>query len=82
MESQNPKRSRVMQSEQDRDTKTDDDILWGVAEIGEEIRRTERQASYLLNSGLIRCARKVGHQWTAVRGELRREVTQRNEAAS
>jgi hypothetical protein len=60
-----------------KQTKSDDDILWGTAEIGEELRRSERQAAYLLNSGLIRCAKKIGHQWTAVRGELRREVTQR-----
>ena len=71
-----------MQTDSDQDHKSDDDILWGVVEMGEEARRTPRQMSYMLNSGLIKCARKVGHQWTTTRGELRAELTRRRETAA
>jgi hypothetical protein len=62
-----------------QDIKTDNDVLWGTEEIGEEIRRGRRQTRYLLATGKIKSAKKVGHQWTAVRGELRKEMTQRHE---
>jgi hypothetical protein len=40
-------------------------IAWGARRIGEEINRTERQTHYLLETGQIRAARKIGAQWCA-----------------
>jgi len=45
------------------------DIVWGAAAIAAVIRRTERQAYYLLESGALP-ARKVGAQWVASRKRL------------
>jgi hypothetical protein len=61
--------------------------IWGAKKIGEEIDRSAQQTHYLLRHGLIRSAKKVGHQWCAYPDALRREfgaVEQREdvEAAS
>ena len=48
-----------------------DDLLWGVAEIAEEIRRTPRQASHLLERGLLP-ATKIGRRWCSTRTALRK----------
>jgi hypothetical protein len=50
-----------------------DKPVWGAARIGEIINRTPRQAHHLLTRGLIKSARKVGNQWVANAGALRRE---------
>jgi hypothetical protein len=44
-------------------------FLWGAAEIGAAIGRTERQAFYLLEAGSLP-AKKVGRQWVAEHGKL------------
>ncbi len=46
------------------------DVVWGAAEIGREINRSQRQTFYLLERGLIP-ARKVGDIWQSTRAELR-----------
>jgi hypothetical protein len=51
-----------------------DDMVWGAAAIGKVIRKTERQAFYLLEAGLLP-ARKIGRQWSASRSRLLRAVT-------
>ena len=48
-------------------------MLWGAKAIGAEIKRTPRQAFYLLEAGLLP-AKKVGALWTAERGALRRHL--------
>jgi len=50
-------------------TESPDDLLWGVAEIGKAIRRTDRQTYHLLAQGLLP-ARKVGASWVASRRKL------------
>jgi hypothetical protein len=47
-----------------------DDLLWGVAEIAKEIRRTRRQTGHLLERGLLP-AIKVGRHWCSSRAALR-----------
>jgi hypothetical protein len=47
--------------------------LWGAEEIGLVIRRSARQAHYLLSAGRIKCAQKKGSLWTANEIALRRE---------
>jgi hypothetical protein len=49
------------------------DIVWGAAEIGRVIRKSERQAYYLLEAGLLP-GRKIGRQWCASRGKLLRAL--------
>jgi hypothetical protein len=49
------------------------DIIWGARAIREAINRSQRQAHYLLEQGLIRSARKVGSTWTATRSGLLEE---------
>ena len=44
--------------------------IWGAAAIGAEINRTERQAFYLLEAGLIP-GEKVGKVWVTTRRRLR-----------
>jgi hypothetical protein len=48
-----------------------DDILWGAKAIAEEIKRTERQTSYLLETGRLP-GKKIGGRWTSTRTALRR----------
>jgi hypothetical protein len=48
----------------------DDDIVWEVAEIAKEIKRTARQTYHLLNTGQLP-ARKVGGRWVGSRKKLR-----------
>jgi len=54
-----------------------DEVLWGAAAIGAAINRTERQAHYLLERGLLD-ATKTGKIWTStprrLRGRLLGEV--------
>jgi hypothetical protein len=47
--------------------------IWGAKSIGAEINRDYQQTFYLLERGLIRCAKKVGRQWVADEDELQRE---------
>jgi hypothetical protein len=48
---------------------TPDDLLWGVREIGQAIRRTDRQTYHLLARGLLP-GRKIGASWVASRQKL------------
>jgi hypothetical protein len=48
---------------------TEDDLLWGVSEIGKAIRRTDRQVYHLLARGLLP-GRKIGASWVASRRKL------------
>ena len=47
--------------------------VWGAAAIGRLINKNQRQTHHLLARGLIRSARRVGHQWTEIPSALRRE---------
>jgi hypothetical protein len=47
--------------------------VWGAAAIGRLIGKNPRQTHHLLARGLIKSARQVGHQWTAIPSALRRE---------
>lgn len=40
-------------------------VLWGAKKIGKAIGRNARQAFYLLETGQIKCARKVASRWIA-----------------
>jgi hypothetical protein len=51
-----------------------DDLLWGVVEIAEEIRRTPRQVLHLLERNLLP-AKKVGRHWCSTRTALRKQLT-------
>lgn len=53
----------------------DTGFVWGAAEIGRVIGRNPRQTSYLLDSGALKSARKVGGRWMANRAALIRELT-------
>jgi hypothetical protein len=44
--------------------------LWGAAAIGAEINRTERQAHYMLERGLLP-AEKIGKSWVSTPRRLR-----------
>jgi hypothetical protein len=55
-------------------TESPDDLLWGVAEIGKAIRRTDRQVYHLLARGLLP-GRKVGASWVASRRKLLAALT-------
>jgi hypothetical protein len=48
-------------------------VAWGAREIGRVIGRTERQAHYMLERGLIKSATKSGGRWHAGVPSLRRE---------
>jgi hypothetical protein len=48
------------------------DLLWGMSSIAEELGLNRRQAYYLLESGVVAGARKVGGRWCASRSGLRR----------
>jgi hypothetical protein len=48
-------------------------LVWGAKAIGAEINRSPRQAFHLLETGAIRCARKVNNLWCAPRSGLRAE---------
>jgi hypothetical protein len=56
-----------------RDSAEPDRPVWGAAAIGRLIGKNPRQTFHLLSRGLIRSARRVGHQWTATPSALRRE---------
>ncbi|HKN27975.1 MAG TPA: hypothetical protein VJY34_08850 [Roseiarcus sp.] len=47
--------------------------IWGAQRIGETVGKTEREAYYLLERGLLP-ATKVGRQWVSTRGKLRAAV--------
>jgi hypothetical protein len=51
------------------ETDTPDDLLWGVREIGQAIRRSDRQTYHLLMRGLLP-GRKIGASWVASRRKL------------
>jgi hypothetical protein len=51
-------------------TDSPDAIVWGAKAIGELIGRNERQSYYLLESGALRGARKIGGIWSAKRSAL------------
>jgi hypothetical protein len=67
------------QSQPDHANESDglDEVLWGALAIGAAINRTERQAHYLLERGLLD-ATKTGKIWTStprrLRGRLLGEV--------
>jgi hypothetical protein len=46
------------------------DIIWGVKAIADEIDRTERQASHLLETGKLP-GKKIGGRWISTRTALR-----------
>ena len=46
------------------------DLLWGIDEIGREIRRNRRQAHYLLEKGELPGAKKIGGRWCIPRVAL------------
>jgi hypothetical protein len=48
-----------------------DDLIWGAEAIGIEIGKSERDARYLLKTGVIP-ADKFGRQWVASRRRLRK----------
>lgn len=47
------------------------DVLWGVGEIATEIRRSTRQTHYLLSTGALVGAKKIGGRWCITRTALR-----------
>ncbi len=47
------------------------DLAWGIREISKVIGRNERQTYHLCATGALP-VRKVGNQWVAERGNLRR----------
>jgi hypothetical protein len=48
------------------------DLLWGAAPIAKALGLNRRQTYYLLESGVVDGARKVGGRWCASRSGLRR----------
>jgi hypothetical protein len=52
------------------------DLVWGAKGIGKEINRSATQTHYLLTSGAIRSAKRVGKLWVCDRLALRREFSQ------
>jgi len=48
------------------------DLLWGVREIAKTIGRSERATFYLLETGKIPPARRIGGRWCSSRAALRR----------
>ena len=57
------------------------DLLWGIDEIGREIRRNKRQAHYLLERGELPGARKIGGRWCISRAALHAVFGMTKEAA-
>lgn len=47
------------------------EVLWGCRAIAQEINATPTRTNYLLASGYIPGARKVGGTWTITRAKLR-----------
>ena len=45
------------------------DLIWEVAEIAKEIRRTQRQTYHLLSTGKLP-GKKVGDRWVVERKQL------------
>jgi hypothetical protein len=59
------------QSQLDRTIDADPDLpVWGAAAIGAQINRSERQASYMLERGLLD-ASKIGKFWVSTPRRLR-----------
>jgi hypothetical protein len=52
------------------DSAGEDRPVWGAAAIGRLINKNTRQTHHLLARGLIKSARRVGHQWTAIPSAL------------
>ena len=50
-----------------------DRVLWGAKAIGAEVDRTERQAFYLLEVGLLP-GTKIGKTWTSTPRRLREHI--------
>jgi hypothetical protein len=48
--------------------------VWGVEEIGRVINRTPRQTHYMLASGALKSARKIGGRYCAYPSKLRAEI--------
>ena len=46
------------------------DLLWGARAIGAALGLDERQAYYLLESGALPMAKKVGKRWAVPRAAL------------
>jgi hypothetical protein len=51
-----------------------DRLLVGEAEMAAEAGQPRRRIRHWLSTGLIKCARKRGHLWTAGRRQFRREL--------
>ena len=49
------------------------DLAWGAKAIADEIGITARQAFHWLDSGKIKCAKKINQRWCADRAMLRAE---------
>jgi hypothetical protein len=64
---------RNMESREMQDTKPRSRQLWGCKEIGKPIDRSEQQTRYLLETGRIKSAKKIGHQWTVNERALLKE---------
>lgn len=47
------------------------DLIWGVGDIAKAIRRTERQAAWMLTNGALRGAQKINGRWVITRSALR-----------
>lgn len=50
------------------------DFVWGADAIGKVIGRNARQVHHLLNSGQLKCAKRLGGRWVASRAALLREL--------
>jgi hypothetical protein len=49
-------------------------FLWGVRAISREAGRTPRQMYHIIESGHLKCVKKIGGVYTAHRPTLRREI--------
>lgn len=58
-------------------------LIWGAAEIGKAIGRSEKQVYHLHNKGLLTSIRKVGQQLVADADALQLEIARgRDESAA
>jgi hypothetical protein len=49
-------------------------VCWGVDQIAEVINRNHRTTNWLLATGKIKAAKKIGGRWCASRSALLREL--------
>ncbi len=58
----------------DKESVLHTDFVWGAAEIGKIIGRSQRQFFNLVHSGQLKSVKKVGGLWVANREALRKEL--------